>query len=267
MRELEDFIVAQTGKSISVAFHDLETGMEYLCRADESFHAASTMKVAVMAEVFHQAQQGKLSLEQQIPVINSFPSLAAGNPFSNFVEDDSETSLYERVGQAEQIRELTRLMIVRSSNLATNILIQHVGAANVRSFLDELSVKGLVVLRGPEDNAAFRQCLNNAATAHGLMQLLLAIAEGRVASKQASEEMIRILLRQEFKDGVGPGVPGDVLVASKSGWTGDFFHDAGIVFPPKREPYVLAIMTKGYPDEPSAREAMKTISSVVYRNL
>jgi hypothetical protein len=62
-------------------------------------------------------------------------------------------------------------------------------------------------------------------------------------------------------------VPEDVPVASKSGWTGDFFHDAGIVFPPDRNPYVLAILTKGYPDEPSAREAMKAISNIVYRNL
>ena len=99
------------------------------------------------------------------------------------------------------------------------------------------------------------------------MQLLLAIAEGRVVSKEVSEEMIHIMLDQELKDGVAPGVPEDVKVASKSGWTGDWFHDAGIVFPPNRRPYVLAIMTKGYRDEASAKACMKTISRIVYRNL
>jgi len=142
-----------------------------------------------------------------------------------------------------------------------------VGAGNVRAFLDKLGVRGLLVLRGPENNAAFRSGLNNTATARGLMQLLLAITEGRVVSKEASEEMIQIMLGQELKDGVAPGVPEYVKVASKSGWTGDWNHDAGIVFPPNRKPYVLAIMTKGYPDEPSARESMKTISNIIYRNL
>ncbi len=267
MRELEDFIAAQNGKTIAVAFHDLESGAEYFFQADQAFHAASTMKVAVMAEVFRQAAQGKFSLDEQIPVVNSFSSIADESAFSTFAKDDSEQTLYERVWKTESLRELTRLMIVRSSNLATNILIQLVRAANVRAFLDELGVEGLLVLRGPENNAAFRQGLNNTATARGLMQLHLAIAQGRVVSKQASEEMIRIMLAQEFKDGVGPGVPGNVPVASKSGWNDDLFHDAGIVFPPNRKPYVLAIMTQGYPDEPGAREAMKSISSMIYRNL
>jgi len=110
MRAVENFISEQTGKIIAVAFHDLETGTEHCIRADEPFHAASTMKVAVMAEVFRQAQQGKFSLDDRIPVINSFPSLADGSPFSNFVEDDSEASLYEKVGETESLRELTRLM-------------------------------------------------------------------------------------------------------------------------------------------------------------
>jgi beta-lactamase class A len=128
-------------------------------------------------------------------------------------------------------------------------------------------VNGLVILRGPENNAAFQKGFNNTATARGLMQLLLAIAQGRVVSRAASEEMVQILLGQEYKDGVGPGVPEDVQVASKSGWTGDWFHDSGIVFPPNRKPYVLAMMTKGYPDEASAKESMKIISGIVYRDL
>jgi beta-lactamase class A len=79
--------------------------------------------------------------------------------------------------------------------------------------------------------------------------------------------MTRILLAQELKDGIAPGVPADVKVASKSGWTGAWFHDAGIVFPPNRRPYVLVILTKGYSDEASGWNALNKISGIVHRNL
>jgi len=267
MLELEKFISGQADKAIAVAIHDLETGSEYFTRADEIFHAASTMKVAVMAEVFHQASQGMFSLDDKMEVVNSFSSIADGSTFSTLVEDDSDASLYEKIGQRVSLRELNRLMIVRSSNLATNILIQLVGAANVQAFLRELEIEGITVLRGMEDKKAFRLGMNNQITARGFMQLLQAIAEGRVVSQSTSDEIVRVMLGQEFKDGISPGVPAEVKVASKSGWTSEWFHDAGIVFPPSRKPYVLVILTKGYPDETSAKECMSKISNLVYRNL
>jgi beta-lactamase class A len=267
MLELEGFISKQAEITIAVAFHDLETGAEYFSCADSVFHAASMMKVPVMAEVFHQAAQGKFSFDDKIEVINSFPSLADGSPFSTLVEDDSDSSLYEKIGQKVSVRELNRLMIVRSSNLAANILIQLVGAGNIQAFLHELGVEGITVRRGLEDNKAFELGMNNTTTARGLIQLLLTLAESKVVSPSASDEMVRVMLAQEFKDGIAPGVPAEVKVASKSGWTGEWFHDAGIVFPPGRKPYILVILTKGYPDEASAKDGMSRISNIVYRNL
>lgn len=127
MNSIESYIEQFTGKTIAVAIHDLETGQSIAINADESFHPASTMKVPVMMEVFHQASQGLLSLNDRLEIFNSFTSVADGSKYSLDIVDDSEVSLYARIGELESIQELTRLMIVRSSNLATNILIERVG--------------------------------------------------------------------------------------------------------------------------------------------
>ncbi len=155
INELENFLSGFKTQRISIAFHDLETGGEFFFRADESLHPASTFKVAVMMEVFHQAAQGTFSLGDRILVTNSFSSIADGSPFSMRVEDDAETTLYEKVGHMESLRELLRLMIVRSSNLATNILIQLVTSEKITAYLQELGIDGVTVLRGPEDHNAF----------------------------------------------------------------------------------------------------------------
>ncbi|MDQ2692630.1 MAG: class A beta-lactamase-related serine hydrolase, partial [Chloroflexota bacterium] len=109
MIELEQLLAEQTDKTIAVAVHDLETRKEICIQPDQSFHPASTIKVHVMMEVFHQAEQGLFSLEDHLPVTNSFTSIADGSSFSLSQEDDAEKTLYPRLGQTESIRELTRL--------------------------------------------------------------------------------------------------------------------------------------------------------------
>src|SRR6185503_368054 len=170
--QVEEYIAQFRDKTIAVSVHDLETGNEVHINTDQAFHPASTFKVHVMMEVFHQANEGLLSLDDRLQIINSFTSIADGSKFSLDVNDDSETTLYQRLGESESINELTRLMIVRSSNLATNILIEKVRTQNVNSFLRTLGIEGVSVLRGVEDNAAFRLGMNNSATARGLTQTM-----------------------------------------------------------------------------------------------
>src|SRR5258705_8921649 len=153
INSIEAYIAQFAGKTISVAVQDLETGMSIHINADESFHPASTMKVPVMMEVFHQASQGLLALTDRLEIVNSFTSIADGSKYSLDIEDDSETSLYARLGELESIQELTRLMIVRSSNLATNILIEKVSVQLINAFLQELDIQGVTVVRGIEDKA------------------------------------------------------------------------------------------------------------------
>jgi beta-lactamase class A len=266
MSELETFIAEQKSKTISVAVYDFETGQEILIHPDESFPPASTIKVHVMMEVFHQAAQGMLSLEDCLPIINSFASIADGSMFSLDVNDDAEQTLYPRISQIESIAELTRLMIVRSSNLATNILLEKIGRKAVSSFIDTLGIQGVTFIRGIYDSAAYLHGMNNSATARGLTQTMKLIADKKVVSEQASEKMIEILLGQEFNESIPALLPRSVKVAHKTGWTGDVYHDTGIVYPAQRKPYVITIMTRGF-EEDQAEEAhtcMATISRLVY---
>jgi beta-lactamase class A len=269
MTQLETFIAEQTNKTISVAVHDLETGQEILFNADESFHPASTFKVHVMMEVFHQAQQGSLALDDRLPILNSFPSIADGSPFSLLESDDSELTLYRRLGDSESIYELTRLMIVKSSNLATNILLEKVGAKQVNDFIQALGIAGVTVRRGVEDNVAFRLGLNNSATAFGLTQTMKLIAEGRVVSKHASEKMIEILLGQEFNESIPAFLPKSTRVAHKTGWTGDVYHDMGIVYSENRGPYCISIMTRGFAEDKAdeAHACIATISKMMFERI
>ncbi|MFN8411486.1 MAG: serine hydrolase [Anaerolineales bacterium] len=269
MSQLETFIAQQTDKTISIAVYDFETGKEILINENKAFHPASTFKVHVMMEVFHQANDGLFSLDEQTPIINSFSSIADQSQYSLDIADDSEKTLYPRLGEQETIRELTRLMIVQSSNLATNILIQKVGAENINSLIQSLGIEGVTVKRGVEDNVAFRLGLNNSATANGLTQTMKLIAEGKVISQEASQQMVDILLAQQFNESIPALLPTSAKVAHKTGWTGKFYHDTGIVFPEKQKPYAISIMTHGFPDdnENEAHTCMATISKLIYEQL
>lgn len=269
MTQLETFIAEQTNKTISVAVYDLETGQEVLIHADVPYHPASTFKVHVMMEVFHQAEQGLLSLDGQLPIVNSFPSIADGSAFSLLEVDDAETALYQRIGEKASIGELTRLMIVRSSNLATNILLERVGTKNVNDFIQALGIEGVTVRRGVEDNVAFRLGMNNSATARGLTRTMRVLAEGKVVSKQASEKMVEIMLGQEFNESIPALLPKNVQVAHKTGWTGDVYHDTGIVYSDHRKPYAISIMTRGFAEDKAdeAHACMAAISNVIYEQI
>ena len=269
MFNLDSVLEGARDKLIEVAFYDLETGAEYFLNADEPLHPASTIKVHVMMEVFHQGEQGLLALEDQLPITNSFTSIADGGKFSLQMDDDAEQTLYPRIGETESIAELTRLMIVRSSNLATNILLEKVGAKNVDDFIRSLGIEGVTVKRGVEDKVAFRAGVNNSATARGLTETMNLIARKKVVSEEASEEMIQILLGQEFNESIPAHLPNIVKVAHKTGWTNEYYHDTGIIFPQGRKPYVLTIMTQGFEEdsEHEAHACMANISKRIYEQL
>lgn len=269
MEQLEKFIAGFEGKTISVAAQDLETGREIFVNADVMMHPASTMKVPVMMEVFRQAEAGLLSLEEPLKIVNSFKSIVDGSEFALEEADDSDKTLYARIGESETIRELNRLMIVRSSNLATNLLMERVTCARVDAFIKELGIADMTVIRGLEDKKAYRLGRNNSASARSSTQMMKLIAEGKVVSRKVCDEMIEVMFGQEFNESIPALLPANVRVAHKTGWTGDFFHDIGIVFPPNRKPYVLSLFTHGFPedDENQAHACMAEISKMIYKEL
>jgi beta-lactamase class A len=264
---IERRIAETKGAVVGVAFHDLGTGDTLFSNADDSFHAASTMKVPVMIELFRRIDAGALSLDQGILLVNQFGSIVDGSPYGLDAGDDSDSSAYSAIGKRVQVRELIDRMITRSSNLATNALIELVGADHANATAHELGAKSIRVLRGVEDNKAFRAGLNNTTTARDLAVLLEAIETGRAASRRSCDAMRDILLRQEFSAEIPAGLPPGTKVAHKTGWITGVLHDAAIIYPPNRKPYVLVVLTRGIPDEKVARRLIVDISRLVYEHV
>ncbi|HJQ67592.1 MAG TPA: serine hydrolase [Blastocatellia bacterium] len=265
-KKIQQLIKESGAEMVGVAYFDLGTGEEILINADESFHAASTMKVPVMIEVFRQDRKGKLSLNDYIPIKNDFISIADGTKFSISADSDSEQTLYDRIGRTEVVSELVRLMINASSNLATNLLIERVTAPSVMEYMREIGARNIRVLRGVEDGKAYERGMNNTTTARDLMIILRHIARRQAVSSKASNEMVKILLEQRFNDGIPAGLPKEVKVAHKTGSITKINHDAAIVYPPNRKPYVLVVLTRGIEDEKRANRLIADISRTLYKS-
>ncbi len=227
-------------------------------------HAASTMKVPVMIEVFKQANQGQFSLENGLTIKNEFSSIADGSPFLLNAEDDSDTDIYEHIGEMMSIRDLLSRMITVSSNLATNLMVELVDAKKVMATLEELGAHNMQVLRGVEDGKAYELGLNNTTDAFDLLLVMEAIASGKAGSSEACQEMIDILSQQEFLAKIPAGLPPNVRVANKTGRITKIDHDAAIIFPPGRKPYVLVVLTRGLSDHEQAEELIARLSRMVY---
>jgi len=255
--------IQKSGAEVGVAFRTLDGKTEWYFRADEAFHAASTMKIPVLIELFHQVREGKLKLDDPLPIKNEFHSLVDGSVYTLDAADDSEAELYKAVGQTRTLRQLCELMITVSSNLATNLLIEKLGVENIRATVHSLHADGMNVLRGVEDNKAYEKGLNNTTTARGLEQLLDAIARGEAVDKDGSRQMIEILERQKFNEGIPAGLPPGTRVAHKTGEITKIHHDAAIVFAPR--PFVLVILVRGIADIKVSAALMADITRQLYQ--
>ena len=254
--------IAASGADVGVYFKTLDGDAAWSSRADEVFHAASTMKIPVMIELFHQVKEGKLKLDQPLPINNEFHSIVDGSPYTLKSEDDSEVEMYKAEGQTKTVRELCELMITVSSNFATNLLIEKLGVESIRATVHELGADGMNILRGVEDNKAFEKGLNNTTTARGLGILLEAIAEGKAVDAGSSQAMLAILGRQKFNEGIPAGLPADIRVAHKTGEISKIHHDAAIVF--AKRPYVLVILVRGLPEKKDSAALMADVSKSLY---
>ncbi|HEX6576313.1 MAG TPA: serine hydrolase [Gemmatimonadaceae bacterium] len=257
-------IASQCSATVAVSYRDLGTGRSFDIAGDSVFHAASTMKIPVMIEVLKRAQDGAFSLDQEILLVNQFASLADGSPFSLNKDDDGDSVLYGKVGERVAIRELLQRMITRSSNLATNQLIELVGAANVTATARELGAKHLSVLRGVEDQKAFDKGMVNTTTSADLATLLSLIEKGNVLSGASSAEMRTILLAQEFNEKIPAGLPKGTKVAHKTGEITAVSHDAAIIYPSGKKPYVLVVLTKGIRDPAASSSLIAAISRTIW---
>ena len=264
--ELEALALKNKARAIGVALHDLETGLRFSLRGDRWFHAASTIKVAVLLAVFRAADEGRYRLDDSLHVRNRFLSAADGSIFRLSQDRDATPELYASIGRTAKISALARAMICGSSNLATNLLLDFVGVEYARTVLRQAEVDGVELRRGVEDHEAHEQGINNEATADGLLRLL-SVIRGDFLTPQSKAEVLRILLDQRFNSMIPAGLPSHATVAHKTGEISTATHDIGIVYLPEREPYIAAILTEFDPDREGRRETVAAISEAIYRSL
>jgi acetylornithine deacetylase/succinyl-diaminopimelate desuccinylase-like protein/beta-lactamase class A len=262
MRARLDGLIKQSGADVAVAFRTLDGRDELLIQPDVEYHAASTMKVPVMIELFRQVRAGALSLDDQLSVVNAFHSIVDGSVFTLDEGADSDSAVYKRVGARMSYRELCEAMITVSSNLATDLLIERLGAKRIQATTDALGATGMRVLRGVEDDKAFQKGLNNTTTARALMTLMEKIAKGEAVDQASSEQMVAVLKRQQFNDRIPAGVPPDVPVAHKTGEITRIQHDAAIVYGDR--PFVLIVLVRGLQDANAGAALAASIARELY---
>jgi beta-lactamase class A len=267
-KRIEEIARAAGAEAVAVAFHDYESGEEWKLNGKEWFHAASTIKVPVLVGVFAAIEQGELTLESRVHVRNQFQSVVDGAPFRVDAGRDANSEVYSLIGKTMKIGDLARHMIVTSSNLATNLLVDVVGLERIQQTLAALGVDGVDLRRGVEDERAYEEGIINRVTAGGLVQVLRLIEEKKALSPDLCDAMLDILHAQEFRSGIPAGLPDDARVANKTGEISTVAHDTGLVYLPERAPYALSILTRWSPDRTSGRrDTLAKISRAVYEHL
>lgn len=262
--EINNLISSSQGK-FALAFSEIgNEDNKIFINEDEVFHAASTFKTAVMIEVFRQAKEGGFSLDDSIYVKNEFRSIVDGSSYSLDISEDEGKELYSFIGKYKSIRELVFDMITVSSNLATNLLIDLVGAENVTKTIGNIGAKNLKVLRGVEDIKAFKLGLNNSTTAKDLLIVYESLATNKILDRNACEEMIEILSKQKFNDLIPKYLPKNLKIAHKTGSISKTEHDSGIVFLDNVKKYILVILSTNLENLEEGKELIARISKLIF---
>lgn len=256
-------LISASEATFSVAFWIVDKpGSQILINPDEPFHAASTMKTPVMIEVFKQ-----YDLSDSILVVNEFTSIVDSSTFSLDISRDGGEALYSKIGTRVPVLEIVEDMITRSSNLATNLLIERVGATNVTRSMRDLGAANIHVLRGVEDMKAFDAGLSNTTTARDLAIIFDHLAKGTAISPETDSVMVSILKRQVFRDVIPALLPPELEIANKTGSINRVVHDSGIVFLPDGRRYVLVILSKNLASNAEGTAIGAEISRIIYDSL
>jgi len=266
--DLKKKIIAELGQhpegTFAVAFKDLGNEQTLFLNEKGMFHAASTMKTPVLIETYKQAAAGKFKITDSILIKNEFKSIVDSSLYSLSPGDDSEFDLYEKLNTKLPIYDVLHRMITRSSNLATNLIIDLVGAQNANASMREMGAADIQVVRGVEDNKAFQKGLNNTTTAYDLMIIMESLATGKAVNAASSKEMIGILMDQKLRDKIPAKLPPEVKVACKTGSITAVSHDSGIIYLPDGRKYVLVLLSKGVRDLDDVNNTLANVSRFIY---
>lgn len=250
----------------AVALHDYETGFRFAINPDRRFHAASTIKVAILLAACKAIDAGQLRPDDTLHVRNRFLSAVGQTPFRIDAESDGYPQLHRLIGRTARISDLMEWMIVSSSNLATNLLLDYLTVEYAVNVLRDAGVAGIDLRRGVDDTKSHEKNLNNETTAQGLLDLF-ATLRGDFLSKTSRDLAINILLQQRFNSMIPAPLPAHASVAHKTGEISTACHDAGIVYFPEREPYILVVLTEVASESNGRREGIAKISEAVFRCL
>ena len=257
--------IANINGDVAVAFLDLSNeDNSILINVDEKFHAASTMKVPVMIELYKQQNEGLLNLKDSIVLVNEFKSIVDRSPYSMDIGDDSDDVIYSKIGTKQTLYDLMVPMITVSSNLATNVLIEIVDAKKTTQTMRKLGAENIEVLRGVEDQKAYDLGLSNSTTARDLLVIMKAIAIGSAGTKADCESMLSILKNQQWNDMIPKYLPKNIEVAHKTGSITGVHHDAAIVYLPNGKSYVLILLSKNLKDFDESTDKLARLSEYIY---
>jgi beta-lactamase class A len=265
-RAIEEIVRESKTPACAVAVHDYESGFRFAMNADRIFHAASTIKVAILLALFRAVDEGRVRVEDPLHVRNRFHSAVGGGYFRLDPDSDGYPQLYRAIGRTAKIASLAENMIIWSSNLATNLLLELVGVDYAAQVLHQADVHGVHLRRGVEDSEAHERGIDNEASAEGLVQLF-SVLRGDFLTAAGRDQVIHILLGQRFDSMIPAGLPAHATAAHKTGEISTVCHDAGIVYLPEREPYVLAILTESQANAETRRATVASISKAVYEAL
>jgi beta-lactamase class A len=228
--------------TVSVWCGPLTGAPTFTHRPDAPHYAASMMKLAVLVAAHRAAAGGVLDLDEAVPVRNEFASAAPGaQPYSCEQRYDSDDEVWARTGASVPLRWLVDRMIVRSSNLATNLVLERVGLAAADEAWRHCGAVRARVRRGIEDAAAQSAGLSNVVSAADVAGLLTAIATDRAAPVPAGAAMLATLRGQQLASEFTAGLPAGTPAAVKDGWIMGVRHAAGLIWPRDAGAYVLAV--------------------------
>jgi beta-lactamase class A len=256
-------------KSVGIYFESSDE-KTFTYNENQVYHAASTMKVPVMMEVFRQVESGELKLDQPVKIENKFSSIMDGSPYSLTKEDDSDTEIYGLIGQTLPLQKLLERMINRSSNLAANTIIKLVSAKNVMVLMNEIGAKDMTVLRGVEDDKAYEAGKNNTTSARALALCMKAIMDPKLFHEESRKNMLQILESQHFREGIPTGIERlekGLRIANKDGWITEINHDSAIILEKDGRYSVMVILTEGVKEDKDGEKLVAALAADLWQAL
>jgi beta-lactamase class A len=248
IREVDEHLDGVMG----VAIEDLTTGKQFLLHENEVFAQASSIKIAVLAELYRQAQQGKLKLTDLYTVQTA-----------DLVPDsDIMGGLTPGVTRVT-LRDLATMMVAVSDNSATNVLIDRVGMDNVNALIASRGLSSTRLRRKMMDLQAAQEGRENISTPREMMGLLASIYRGEIFGKDLTDDFFKVLSTNK-NSWIPRDLPPEIRIADKPGSLEAVRNDSGIVFVPGR-PYVICVMTAFLENERDGEEAISRISLAAWR--